>query len=191
FSEFDITTETKNVGLDLAYTKTILKTARQQETITLEEKEKKLVITFKSQKSRRQFVVPLLDLGEGPTKEPNIDYNNFVIIKASALDGIVNDASLASHYVKLVISNDGLEMYAKSETGESNAVFEKGDELIDIKAENGAKALYPVKYLNDIIKSLPKDSEVKLYIETDKPLKLESNVEGAKIRYYLAPASES
>jgi proliferating cell nuclear antigen len=191
FSDFSIATESKNVGLDLAYIKSILKTAKQNESITLEEKENKLLITFKSQKSKRQFVVPLLDLGEGPTKEPAIEYNNHAVIKTAVLESIVNDASLASHYVKIIIKDSELEMHAKSETGEANATFEKGEDLIDIKAEGTAKALYPVKYLSDIIKSIPKDSEIKLFIETDKPLKLETSIEGAKIRYYLAPASES
>jgi len=191
FNEFNLSTEIKNVGLDLAYTKSIFKTARQQESVTLEEKDAKLHITFKGQKTKREFVVPLLDLGEGPTKEPGIEYNNYVVIKASALSDIINDASLASHYMKLIINDDGLVMEAKSETGESKATFEKGDELIEVKSEGGAKALYPVKYLSDIIKALPKDVEVKIFMETDKPLKLETTVEGAKIKYYLAPASEA
>jgi proliferating cell nuclear antigen PCNA len=191
FSEYEVNEEIKNVGIDFNYTKAILKTAKQNEAITLEEKENKLVIKFKGEKSKRQFTVPLLDLGEGPTREPSIEYNNYIVIKANALADVINDAALTSNYAKLIITEEGFEMIAKSETGDSNVFLEKGNELIEVKAETGAKALYPVKYLEDILSSLPKDNEIKLSIETDKPLKLETTVEGAKIRYYLAPASES
>ena len=191
FSEFEIDADIKNVGIDFSYAKSILKTAKQHETLTLEEKENRLIIRFKGEKSTRQFTIPLLDLGEGLTKEPSIDYNHYIIIKASALADVINDAALTSHYAKFIISDNGFEMIAKSETGESIVSLEKGNELLEVKSEIGAKALYPVKYLEEIISTLPKDNEVKLFIETDKPLKLETNVEGAKIRYYLAPATET
>ncbi|RME79769.1 MAG: proliferating cell nuclear antigen (pcna) [Methanobacteriota archaeon] len=190
FAEFDLKNkEDASLGLDINYIKNILKSARANEKLTMEKEENLLSLTFIGPKSKRSFKVPLLELAEGLNREPAVEYSNYITIDADALKNVIKDASVAANYVKLIITPDGFEAEAKSDVGQVSTSLEKGEELIEVNAETGAKALYPIKYLEDILKSTRKGDEVKLYLETDKPLKLSFSLEGAQIRYYLAPAT--
>jgi proliferating cell nuclear antigen len=189
FLEYDIPNP-MTLGLDIDYLKKVLKRARSDELLELTVEEGKLRLTLGKEKRKRTFYIPLLDLTESMLKEPNIEYHNYVQIDAEALKEIVKDAELIATYIKFIIDQDGVQAIATGETSKFEGRYEKGEEVLDVNAETGAKGLYPIEYLSDMIKVLKKGEIITLYIETDKPLKLEFNLEGAEFKYYLAPASE-
>ncbi len=189
FLEYNLDEE-RNIGLDIDYFKKVLKRAKQNELLELVFDDGRLNVAFTTDKTRREFKIPLLDLVESYNKEPSIEYNNYVKINAEPLKDVVNDANIVSTYVKFIITPDGFSAEAKSETGVVKEHFEVGDDLVEVKAETGARALYPISYLNDILKATRKGDLITLMVETDKPLRMEFNLEGANIKYYLAPASE-
>jgi len=190
FLEYEVS-EPISVGIDIDYAKKILKRAKANEQIRLSIEKGKLIMTFETDKSKREFRMPLLDLTEGVSKEPPIEYNNSFKIASETLKEIVEDTSIVSNYVKFVLDPDTVSIDIKSDTGEIKEDFKVGEEVMEIKAETGARSLYPVQYLSDILKATRKSDIVSIYMETEKPLRLEFNLEGAFIRYYLAPASES
>ena len=186
FLEYD--TEEEKFTIDMSLVKKILKRGRATEMVALSKDQNHLTITFSTEKSRRSFKVPLLELNEGLSNEPKIEYNNYVKMLAEPFKELVKDAQIVTNYVKLIITPDGFEAEAVSESGEVKEVFEKdSEELLEVKAESGARALYSTDYLDDLLKAASKDYVLTLYVETDKPLKLEYESEGAMIRYYLAP----
>lgn len=189
FLEFNLDEE-RNIGLDIDYLKKVLKRAKQNELLELIFEDGKLNMSFITDKTRREFKIPLLDLIESYNKEPSVEYNNYIKINAEPLKDIVNDANIVSTYVKFIITPNEFSAEAKSENGVVKERFELGDDLSEVKAETGARALYPISYLNDILKATRRGDLITLMIETDKPLRMEFNLEGANIRYYLAPASE-
>jgi proliferating cell nuclear antigen len=191
FLEYSVE-EPLSVGIDIDYAKKILKRAKANEQIRLSVDKGKLIMTFETEKSKREFRVPLLDLTEGVSKEPPIEYSNSFKMCADTIRDIVDDTSIVSNYVKFVIEPDRVSIDIKSESGEIREDFKvDGEEVMEISAESGARALYPVQYLSDILKATRKSDIITIYMETEKPLRMEFNLEGAFIRYYLAPASES
>jgi len=190
FLEYEVS-EPISVGIDIDYAKKILKRAKANEQIRIGMEKGKLIMTFETDKSKREFRMPLLDLTEGVSKEPPIEYNNSFKISSETLKEIVEDTSIVSNYVKFVLDPDTVSIDIKSDTGEIREDFKVGEDVMEIKAETGARSLYPVQYLSDILKATRKSDIVSIYMETEKPLRLEFNLEGAFIRYYLAPASES
>jgi proliferating cell nuclear antigen len=80
----------------------------------------------------------------------------------------------------------------KGDSGEVKAEFESGSsEVLELKSEQMVKATFPLQYLEDIVKGTSSSSIITLYLETDRPLKLEYEMEGAKFVYYLAPRIET
>jgi proliferating cell nuclear antigen len=191
FLEYSVE-EPLSVGIDIDYAKKILKRAKANEQIRISVDKGKLIMTFETEKSKREFRVPLLDLTEGVSKEPPIEYSNSFKMCADTIRDIVDDTSIVSNYVKFVIEPDRVSIDIKSESGEIREDFKvDGEAVMEISAESGARALYPVQYLSDILKATRKSDIITIYMETEKPLRMEFNLEGAFIRYYLAPASES
>ncbi len=190
FMEYEIEEESK-ISLDIDYLKNIMKRAKEKETLTLEKDEGYLNIKFKSTKYFRNFKIPLLDLSEGINREPKIEYHNSLKISSDVLKEMIKDASLVSSYIRFVVTPDSFEVSASSERGEVNEVIEKdSEEVLELNVEDGARAYYPIQYLEDILKASPRGEYVKLSFETDIPLKVEYVVGKAEVKYYLAPRKE-
>ena len=80
----------------------------------------------------------------------------------------------------------------KGENGDVKAEFEAGSpEITEMKSTTAAKATFPLQYLEDMVKATSSSSIVTVNLETDRPLKLEYEIEGAKVVYFLAPRIET
>jgi len=192
FAEYSISEERK-LGLDISQLSSVLSRSKKGEKAELGLEEGKLVITFLGTKRKRTFKIPLLDLSGGTHKEPKIEYQNNVKMNAESFKEALKDAKLVSSHVKLLLSPEEFVVEVKGDSGNAKAEFEKdGDEILELKTgSNGAKATFPLKYLEDIVKATNVSTPVTIYLETDKPLKIEYEIEGAKAVYYLAPRIES
>ena len=50
--------------------------------------------------------------------------------------------------------------------------------------------MFPLEYLADMLKAAPSDSDVKLFIKTNAPVKIAYALGDAEIIYFLAPRIE-
>lgn len=178
----------KKVGLDMDQLKNVFDRSGKNEKVELGVEGGRFIITFFAEKKKRTFKLPILDLGETLQKEPKIEFTNYVKISADALKEVIKDAKLLSAQIKLILNEDLFIAEVKSDSGDLRAEFEKnGEEISEIKAKQEVKATFPLQYLEDIIKACPSGEQLTLYLETDRPLKLEYKIYGAEIKYYLAP----
>ena len=105
---------------------------------------------------------------------------------------MLKDAKLISTHISFVLGGKTLRVEVKGDDGEIKEEFEKeGDELKELVVEGEARATYPLSYMEDIIKGSKSDTDITLYIESDRPLKVEYNIVGADAKYYLAPRIEN
>ena len=191
FSEYAVG-DHKRIGVDIGKLARVLARGNSGESVELEVEEGRLSITFKGKKRKREFKIPLLDLGEGLEREPKIEYKNKVVIRADALREVLKDAKLISTHISFVLEGKTLKVEIKGDDGEIKEEFEKeGDELKELVVEGEARATYPLSYMEDIIKGSKSDTDISLHIESDRPLKVEYSVVGADAKYYLAPRIES
>jgi len=54
-----------------------------------------------------------------------------------------------------------------------------------------ARSTFPLQYLEDIVQACPDNAPLTIYLKTNAPLKVEYEVESAKVTYYLAPRIDS
>ncbi len=191
FLEYEIEKEVR-IGMDMDYLKNIMKRARSNEMVKIEDSNGKVVISFETEKSKRTFTIPMLDIVEDVVfKEPNIEYTDYVKINAEVLKEIIRDASIISDYVMFMLTPDSFEVEVDSERGHLKEVFEKdSEEIEELKVENGAKSYHLLQYMDDIVKAAGKKETATLYLGNNVPLKLEYNIEKALARYYLIPTSK-
>lgn len=191
FLEYNLEEE-RNLGINISQLSSVLSRGKRGEKAELTLEEGRLVIKFFSAKHKRTFKIPLLEIGEGLQKEPPIEFTHYVKIKADSFKEVLKDARLVSSHIKLFLDPNNFVVDVKGDGGEVKAEFEKGgEEIVDIKATKSAKATFPLEYLEDIVKASHSSSDIMINLETDKPLKIEYLIEGAKVVYYLAPRIET
>jgi len=191
FVEYSIPEETK-LGIDIGQLSNVLSRGKKGESAELSTEEGRLVIKFAGEKHRRTFKVPLIETGERIQKEPKIEFGNYAKVKADAIKETLKDAKLLSSHVKLQLTPEQFGVDVRGDNGDLKAEFQKGsDEVVEINTSKGARATFPLQYLEDMVKATNSSSVVTVNLETDKPLKLEYEVEGARVVYYLAPRIET
>ncbi len=191
FVEYSLPEEMK-IGVDISQLSNVLSRGKKGEKAELSIEEGRLVVKFFGEKHKRTFKVPLIETGDRVQREPKIEYKNRARIKADAIKETLKDAKLISSHVRLQLSADQFIVDVRGENGDVRAEFDKGSpELAELEAPEQAKATFPLQYLEDMVKATSSSSLVSINLETDRPLKLEYDVEGAKVVYYLAPRIET
>ncbi len=192
FEKYEVKEETK-VGLSIDDLSRITGRTRAGESLTLsiDDSGSRLLLVFKG-KGRRRFSLPLLDVSNTASKVPSIDFDASVKINGGHFKEALKDASLVSSYVTLKLDSKGFEIIAKGDKGDVSIELEKDDEVIaEHKVSKEARAMFPLEYLNDLLKSVDSSSVVSINLKTDAPLKLEYGIGEARVTYYLAPRIET
>ncbi len=191
FLEYNLSEATK-IGVDINQFSSFLSRGKKDEEIEISIEENRLVLKFIGKKHTRTFKIPLIEAAHGIQKEPPIEFQSYALVKADILKDIMKDVKLISSHVKLQLKENKFIVDVKEDGGEVKVEFESGgEEVKELKTETGERATYPLQYLEDMLKAAPNNEYVKINLETDKPLKLEYTIEGAKIVYYLAPRIET
>lgn len=191
FVEYNVSEESK-VGLDIGQFSNVLARGKRGERAELSIEEGRLVVNFTADKRRRTFKVPLIEAGDRIQKEPKIEFSSVVKMKADAFRETLKDAKLVSSHVRLVLTPGEFIVDVRGENGDVRAQFDNGGtEVESIQTKDGAKATFPLQYLEDIVKAAGSDSPISIHMETDRPLKISYEIEGARVVYYLAPRIET
>ncbi len=191
FVEYNVPEEMK-LGVDISQLANVLSRGKKGERAELSIEEGRLVVRFTGEKHKRTFKVPLIETGDRVQKEPKIEFSNFANIKADAIKETLKDAKLISSHVRLQLTPEQFVVDVRGENGDVKAEFEKGsEEISEIHTKTGARATFPLQYLEDMVRATSSASTVKINLETDRPLKLEYDIEGAHVIYYLAPRIET
>lgn len=191
FVEYGLPEEMK-LGIDIGQFSNVLARGKKGESAELTIEEGRLVIKFVGEKHRRTFKVPMIETGDRTQREPKIEFANHAKVKADAIKETLKDAKLLSSHVRLQLTPEQFMVDVRGDNGDLKAEFQKGsDEVAEIDTKEGARATFPLQYLEDMVKATNSSSVVKINLETDKPLKLEYGVEGAQVVYYLAPRIET
>ncbi len=189
FVEYNVSEDTK-IGMSITQLASILSRGKKGERAELAVEEGRLVLRFLGEKHKRTFKVPLIEGTDRIQREPKIEFGSSVRIKADTLKETLKDAKLVSSHVRFQVSPEQFIVEVKGDNGEVKAEFDKGEEA-EISTKAPVKATFPLQYLEDMVKSTSSQSLVTLNLETDRPLKLEYEIEGAKLVYYLAPRIET
>jgi proliferating cell nuclear antigen len=191
FVEYDVA-DTVRVGINFDNLSKILARAQGGEKLELMQEENKTVIRFYEGKSKRSFKIPILDMPLGIGREPVVQSDCTIKMLGGALKGNLRDAALVSTHVSLQVQESGFKIEGHGDSSDFVVEQEKDSQnLIDLKLTQPAKATFPLQYLEDITKACPDMAPITLHLKTNSPLKMEYEVEGANLVYYLAPRIDS
>lgn len=191
FEKFDVV-DTR-IGLDLNYLNQIL--ARTQSgdelVLSLDEKKAFLSITFRGN-AQRTFQVPLLDVSASEIPSPKIEFDAELIVSASFLQHAFKDAALISSHIVLGCTENTFFVKANSSKGnlEEEATQNKST-LIELRAKKECRSMFPLDYLQDMLKTASSDTKVNLFLKNSAPVKIIYLIGEAKISYFLAPRIEN
>ena len=191
FEKYEVDKDTK-IGLNLDDLSKITSRSRQGDSLELklDDSESRLELIFKGQ-SRRKFNLPLLDISAPSPKTPNIEFDAKIKISGGAIKESLKDASLVSAHVILSATLKGFEIQAKGDKGDVLIEAGKDEMLAEHVVNKESKAMFPLEYLNDLLKSTDSTALVEINLKSDAPLKLSYNIGDAKVTYFLAPRIES
>ncbi|MBI5228543.1 proliferating cell nuclear antigen (pcna), partial [Candidatus Micrarchaeota archaeon] len=188
FSGFDVEEE-RTVGINLVDLSKILARSRSEEklTISLDEKESRILLKFEGQ-SKRYFKLPLLDLGGVAPKEPRIQADSIVRIRGGALKEMLKDAGLLSSHVVLEAGGEEFVVEAHGDSGELRIETpKKSENIAELKSSAPSRAMFPYEYLDDMTRACPEEEILEMNLKTDMPIKLSYQIKHARLTYYLAP----
>ncbi len=192
FKEFDAKDKIK-IGLDLDYLRQIMSRAKPDDQLTLEldESKSRLNVQFKGASSRK-FNLPLIDISSAELPNPKIEFDVELKMLASVLQDALKDASLVSSHVSLGVQGDSFMVKADSSKGNLDSVTEKDKKnLLEIKVKKEAMSMFPLDYLQDMLKAASSTTPIELNLKSNAPIQLSYPIGAAKIKYFLAPRIES
>ncbi len=187
FSNYEADSEQK-VGVKLDNFNKILSRGKGSR-MSLYDMDNKLVVEFKGEKSKKSFKIPIIEIGPGVEREPKVEHDVNIAMRASALKDAVRDVSLVSSHITLEAKGKTLKISASGDDAEAEVEFEQGEDsgIKEMEVKNAARATFPVQYLDDMIKGAEDSSDIKIALRTNAPIKISYSLGNAEFTYYLAP----
>ena len=142
---------------------------------------------------KRTHRLALLPPEEFQVRSLKVNFTAGIRMDSKRLPDVIKELKGIASEVEITIDGEKAEFGARSERQESRITIEKTDPVVlDIWAEEPARAVYGMAYLERMTKPADISAEVTLEMATDKPLKLHYSIGGfadAGVRYYLANVS--
>ncbi len=185
--------EETRLGLDLDYLNQVLSRSQSSDKLVLTLDEKKAFLNVKFiGRAERSFQVPLIDISSSEVPTPKIEFDSELIINAGFLQSAFKDAALISSHITLGCSDELFYIKANSSKGNLVEEVKKDKEnLSELKVKTECKSMFPLDYLQDMVKAASASENLTLFIKTNAPVKISYLVGEASITYFLAPRIES
>lgn len=192
FTEYKSEGEEK-IGLDMGYLSQVFGRSNNNDAVELSTNPDKTRLNLKFLgKSTKTFSLPLLDISQNKVPSPKIDFDAELIVLSSLLSDALKDAQLISTHVTIGVTSNTFFVKAESSKGNMKNETEKTEPVIqDFKVKNEAKSMFPLDYLQDMLKATSNDTKISIRLKTDAPIELSYPVGEAKLKYFLAPRIES
>ncbi len=174
-------------GINISNILQILAHSNADDKLSLEIQEGKPTLLIQLLgKSKRTFVIPLIDVSDQQHPLPQIQFDVTVQISTEQLIAGIKDAGLFSSYLMFEINENKFTISTQSSKGHFKQEIESDNITI---TGTKAKAMYPLDYLQNMIKN--SKGNMTLKIKDDMPLEISYTIGNSAIRYYLAPRVDS
>lgn len=193
FERYELAEGVMKLGLNLEDLAKVMARVRQDEKLVLklDDSKSRLILTFKG-KTTRRFVMPLLDISSSTPNEPNIEFESKLKFSGNFFKEALKDTVLVSSHVVLSTLSDAFVIEANGDKGEVSVRTEKdSDQIFDYNVTGESRAMFPLDYLNDLLKNTDATTTVDLQLRTDAPLRLSYSIDAGLVTYYLAPRIET
>jgi proliferating cell nuclear antigen len=174
-------------GINISNLLQILSHSTSEDKLSLEIQEERPTLLIQLLgKSKRTFVIPLIDVSDQQHPLPQIQFDVTVQISAEQLISGIKDASLFSSYLMFIVEDNKFMISTQSSKGQFKQEIESDGVVI---SGTKAKAMYPLDYLQNMIKN--SKGNMTLKIKDDMPIEISYVIGSSAIRYFLAPRVDS
>ncbi len=185
FVEYEVKSE-RTLAINLNDLKQVLRRVKGSDTITLENPESKLKVTLKG-KSKREFLLPLIDVEEKEQKVPGLDFKAVVTTEASVVTDAIEDVDIIGESVAFSADEQAFRISSSSDLSQAEVEI-LPDESTSIEAKEGVRSKYSVEYLKKMIQGAKLAERVSLSFSKDYPLQLDYTVKDRlQLMFILAP----
>ncbi len=188
FVEYEVP-EHLELSLSLDSLKSVLNRAKTSDTIKIElDKEKNsLKIQLKGD-TTRTFHISLLELEEEEKKIPDLNFPLKIEMPALNLNDAVEDISIISDAVALIVHKDKLILEAESSVNSAKVEIPNSDSMIINLTGDSVKSRYGVEYLKKFMKASKFSEIVSLEFGQDYPIKLSYKIKDKlELSFIMAP----
>ena len=191
FAKYDVD-KPMIIGLNLENFGKILASSRTEEQLVMKESGNKFIVEFIGKNSKRRYRLPMIDVKKDPDKEPKIEFDSIVEVKADSLKEILKDANLLSTHVGFKTDKESFMVVAKGDAGElEEEHMNNADVIKKIDMSKASSATFNLDYLERMISACPSNSSMMLSIKTEEPIKIDYKIGEATVSYFLAPYMEN
>ena len=184
FVEYE--TSEESISINLNDLKGVFRRIKPADTLTLEEKDSKLLVTLKGT-SKREFSLPLIDLEEREQKVPDLNFDAEISTQSSVLSDAVEDVDIIGESVAFLASGDELKISSSNDLSKANIEI-KADDDTKITAKGDVKSKYSIEYLKKMITANKICDDVVLKFSNNYPLQLEYTlIDKMSLKFILAP----
>lgn len=192
-SEYEIEKE-EVVGVDMEDFAKILRRAVKGDELELKTLEAgRLAVSFLG-RGIRTFIIPSLEISVEEIPELNIQFTVKTKFPPSVFRDLVKELEPVGDHIEFITVKDEQKIIAKTTSDiaevEIDASIENGA-LLEIEANEDARAIYSIDYLSDIVSASQAAEEVVFEYGTGIPCKIEYILPyGGKLIFYVAPRTE-
>lgn len=179
-------TSEESITINLNDLKQVFRRIKPADTLTLEEKESKLLVTLKGT-SKREFSLPLIDLEEREQKVPELSFSAEITTQSSVLSDAVEDVDIIGESVALVAEGDQLKISSSNDLSKADIEINADDDT-KISASEKTTSKYSIEYLKKMITTSKLCDDVTIKFSNNYPLQLEYTlVDKMSLQFILAP----
>jgi proliferating cell nuclear antigen len=191
FENYDI--KPGRMGLPLTWLADLLSMADVDDHVqlSLDGETQKLTIRFGAVDYTMALIDPAcIRYAEDPDRQGEIDYDNNLVVKGSALRRGIDAATLIADFMTFETAADvGFTMRTDSAEESSRETIRSGEqEAVDISGLTESSVPFALEHLGDIIKPLPHQGDVQVSLGDDLPIRLEFTTDqGVRTKFLIAP----
>jgi proliferating cell nuclear antigen len=190
FTEYDVK-QNSELSINLSQFKQILRRAKANDTVTLEEEENKLKIQFRSD-TVRTFSIPIIDLEEKEQRVPELSFPTSIEIQSSVLSEAIGDVGVVAESVLFLADQSKFTIAAEGELSKAKIEMSADDNIRIKNQSDQVKAKYSVEYLKKMIEASKLADQVTIQFNNDYPLKLDyKQIDRVALSFILAPRVEN
>ncbi|PIU21805.1 MAG: hypothetical protein COT15_00455 [Candidatus Diapherotrites archaeon CG08_land_8_20_14_0_20_34_12] len=181
FKKFSV--EPSLIGINIEDFDKIMRRVFSNDVLELSLEDSCLNIRFVGELDRT-FKLSLIELNEEEASLPEVAFNAKITIKARILQETLKDASLFGSSIVLKIKDNVLTMEARGQQGTLKTLIKKECAAVDSKEEINNK--YSLSFFENLIKEADPESDIKLELKNEAPMKISYKIADSEIQFYLA-----
>ena len=177
------------LGLKISDLKDILRKTSENDVLTIEYEEPRLVLTLKG-KTIKTFKINTLEIEDKGYKEPELKFDCEIRTTSSIFKEAIDtcDITRDDEGIEISANSDKLTFYTESAGNNEAKVVIKPSKETELKTDKEVKAKYSKEYLKKIMEGCKISEDVRIHIKDDFPLRVDFIVpDKVQLAFILAP----